>query len=242
MKESKRKMKNYGIVLLISVVFSFSSVSAVEPAGKPEAQKGIELDEKIDKTPWMGLITKDYLKEKVKKKEADGVLVDDFIEKSPATISGINKGDIIKSIDGQSVKTQDEFENAIFTKKVGDKIKIKLARDTKEIELEVILADTWAQVKEVLNKLGFKVKVIEVSGKPVNIIVSDVIKDSISYNSKLEKGDLVLGMNRKTFKDLKEFGQITGQVKLNETVFLTIIHNGSVLTKELSMNAAETKK
>lgn len=235
-------MKKYSIVLLISIIFSLNSVYAAEPANKSEVHKGIELDEKIDKTPWMGLITKDYLKEKVKSKEADGVLVNDFIEKSPATISGINKGDIIKAVDGQLVKTQYEFENAIFAKKVGDKVKIKLSRDKKEIEIEVTLEDTWGQVKEVLNKLGFKVKVVEVPGKPVNIIVSDVIKDSISYNSKLEKGDLILGINRKNIKDLREFGQITSQVKIDETVFLTIIHNGSVLTKELSMNAPESKE
>ncbi|MFH1288391.1 MAG: PDZ domain-containing protein [bacterium] len=226
-------MKDYGVVLLILVVFSFNHVFSEKP---------VDLEEKINKTPWLGVITRDYFKEKVKKKEADGVLVDDFIEESPAKIFGIDKGDIIQSVDDQSVKTQCEFEAAIFSKKVGDKVKIKLLRDTEEIELEVTLEDTWNQVKEVLDKLGFKVKVVEVLNKPVNIIVSDVKADSISYNAKLVKGDLILGINRVTFKDLKEFGQITSRVKLNETVFLTVIHDGSVLTKELGMNVAESKK
>ncbi|MDD5773193.1 MAG: PDZ domain-containing protein [bacterium] len=234
-------MKNYSMLFLFLVAVSFSSVFAIE-SDTSNVNKGIDLEEKINKTPWTGLITKDYLKEKVKKKEADGVLVDDFIEKGPAKISGINKGDIIKSIDGQAVMNQTEFENAIYAKKVGDKIKIKLMRETREIEIEVTLEDTWNQVRDILDKLGFKVKVIEVSDKPVNIVISDIKIDSLSYNAKLEKGDLLLGINRKTFRNLKEFGEVTSQVKLSETVFLTIIHNGSVLTKELSMNAAETKK
>lgn len=229
------------MMFLFLAAISFNSVFAAGTAD-PDIKKGVELEDQIIKTPWMGLITKDYLKEKVKKKESEGVLVDDFIENGPAKISGINKGDIIKSIDGQPVKNQNEFENAILTKKVGDKIKIIIARDTKEIEMEVTLEDTWSQVKEVLNKLGFKVKVVEILDKPVNIIISDIKANSISHGAKLEKGDLLLGINRKAFKNLKEFGEVTSQVKLNETVLLTIIHNGSVLTKELSMNAAESKK
>ncbi|MEW6088785.1 MAG: PDZ domain-containing protein [bacterium] len=235
-------MKNCSIFFLFLVIFNFNYGFSEETKSKPDVQKGIELEEKINKTPWMGLIIKDYFKERTKKREADGVLVDDFIEKSPAKISGIEKGDIIKHIDGQSIKTQYEFETAIFSKKVGDKIKVKLLRDTKEIELEITLEDTWGQVRELLERLGFKVKVVEISDKPVNIIVSDIKTDSISYNAKLEKGDLIIGINRKTFKDLKNFGQVASQVKLNEPVFLTIIHNGSVLTKELSMNVTESKK
>lgn len=224
---------NRGIIFLILVVVSFCRVFSAEP---------IDLEKRIDKTPWLGVITSDYLKERVKKREPDGVLVDDFIEESPAKIFGINKGDVIQSIDGQLVKTQDEFEAAILAKKVGDKIKIKLLRDTKEVELEIVLEDTWNHVKDVLDKLGFKVRVVEVSDKPVNIIVSDVKENSISYNAKLAKGDLILGINRKTFDSLKEFGQIAGRIKLNENVLLTVVHDGSVLTKELSVNVAESKK
>lgn len=224
-------MRNCGVIFL--VVVSFCRVFSAEP---------VDLEKKINKTPWLGVITSDYLKERVKKREPDGVLVDDFIEESPAKIFGINKGDVIQSIDGQLVKTHDEFEAAILTRKVGDKIKIKLLRDAKEVELEIVLEDTWNHVKDVLDKLGFKVRVVEVSDKPVNIIVSDVKENSISYNAKLAKGDLILGINRKTFENLKEFGQIAGRIKLNENVLLTVVHDGSVLTKELSVNVAESKK
>lgn len=220
-------------IFLILVVISFNYVFSAEP---------VDLEKKIDKTPWLGVITRDYLKEKVKKKEADGVLVDDFIEDGPAKIFGINKGDVIQSIDSQLVKTQDEFEAAIFAKKVGDKIKIKLLRNTKEMELEATLEDTWSHVKEVLNRLGFNVKVVEVLDRPVNIIVSDVKENSISYNARLANGDLILGINRKTFGSLREFGQIAGQIKLNETVFLMVVQDGLVLTKELGVNVAESKK
>lgn len=218
---------NKGIVLLIFIALSFCHVFGAEP---------VDLEKRIDKTPWLGVITSDYLKERVKKREPDGVLVDDFIEESPAKIFGISKGDVIQSIDGRIIRTQDEFEAAILAKEVGDKIKIKLLRDTKEVELEAVLEDTWDHVKDVLDKLGFKVRVVEVSGKPINVIVSE------SHNVNLAKGDLILGVNRKAFGNLKEFGRVAGQIKLNETVFLTIVHDGLVLTKELGTNVTESKK
>ena len=81
MKIFKCEIQNCSIVLLLFVVISFSSVFAVESANS-DNQKGIELEEKINKIPWIGIITKDHLKEKVRKRESDGVLVDDLDRKS----------------------------------------------------------------------------------------------------------------------------------------------------------------
>ncbi len=51
-------------------------------------------------------------------------------------------GDVIVSIDGHNMKSFDELASYIDTKKVGDKIQIKLVRDNKELTVDITL-DAW---------------------------------------------------------------------------------------------------
>lgn len=70
--------------------------------------------------PWLGL--------KVAK-SAGGKLVISAVEKgSPAGKAGIKKGDVLRSVEGQAVKGQRALNKIVAGKKVGQKLKITVAR------------------------------------------------------------------------------------------------------------------
>ena len=61
-----------------------------------------------------------------------GVQIDDFSDRSPAKAAGIQKGDIIKSINNAPIKNFNELQSQIGRYRPGDKVKVVIERDGKE--------------------------------------------------------------------------------------------------------------
>ncbi len=68
---------------------------------------------------------------------SDGVEIVDFMADSPAR-DILQKGDVIKAVEGQGVNLSEEVVQYIQEREVGQKIKITIERDEKVKELEVI--------------------------------------------------------------------------------------------------------
>ncbi len=60
----------------------------------------------------------------------------------PAARAGIKVGDIVKSFDGESIGSFDDFSRRVLSSKPGSQVKIGLLRDDKPLEIEVRLAIT----------------------------------------------------------------------------------------------------
>lgn len=71
-----------------------------------------------------------------------GAYVVEVIENSPADKAGVKQGDIIIRLDDQPVREKDGgLAKLISQKKVGDRVKLTIWRDEKEIETEVVLEE-----------------------------------------------------------------------------------------------------
>jgi len=70
-----------------------------------------------------------------------GVYVSEVMKDSPAEKAGFKSGDIVIKAEGKEVKTMDELNNIKYKYKVGDKFKVTILRESKEIELTVILGE-----------------------------------------------------------------------------------------------------
>ena len=68
-----------------------------------------------------------------------GAVVGSVVMNSPAHTAGIKAFDIIVSIDDKATKDYDQLVAAIKAHKVGDKMKVKIYRDSRYIELEVVV-------------------------------------------------------------------------------------------------------
>jgi S1-C subfamily serine protease len=70
-----------------------------------------------------------------------GVLVSQVTEGSAAEKAGIKPGDVITSINGQTIKSNSELRNAIGLSRVGDKLDVALVRDRKPLHVTAIITD-----------------------------------------------------------------------------------------------------
>lgn len=70
-----------------------------------------------------------------------GVYVSQVLKDSPAEKAGFKEGDIIIKTEGKEIKTMDELNTIKYKYKVGDKFKVTVLRENKEIELTVVLGE-----------------------------------------------------------------------------------------------------
>ena len=70
-----------------------------------------------------------------------GVLVSQITEGSAAANAGIKPGDVITSINGQTIKSNGELRNAIGLSRVGDKLDVALIRDRKPIHVTATITE-----------------------------------------------------------------------------------------------------
>src|SRR4029079_1901761 len=70
-----------------------------------------------------------------------GVLVAQVTEGSAAEKAGIKPGDVITSINGQTIKSNSELRNAIGLSRVGDQLDVALVRDRKPLHVTAIITD-----------------------------------------------------------------------------------------------------
>lgn len=70
-----------------------------------------------------------------------GLLVRNVNDASPASRAGIQVDDIIVAIDGKEIKSSTDMNGVLDSKKVGDKIKITVYRNGKNVDLDLTLGD-----------------------------------------------------------------------------------------------------
>lgn len=69
--------------------------------------------------------------------EGEGALVTEVLDDSPAQKAGLKAGDVIIQIDDKEVENPSDVQMAVRSKEEGDKVKISLLREKKEMEFNL---------------------------------------------------------------------------------------------------------
>ena len=98
---------------------TWDKLAAAENIGRP-ARKGAKMGFRIDL-------------------ESIAPKIKSVTDKGPAAKAGIKSGDIILQFDGKRVRTKEALRIILLTKKSGDKVKVKVKRGDKEVDLTIEL-------------------------------------------------------------------------------------------------------
>ncbi len=139
-----------------------------------------------------------------------GVVVSQVAEGSPAQIAGIRPGDIIISVNNKPVTNVAELRNAIGLQRVGEKVKLRLIRDAKELTVTALIEEpklTKVEGAEINPRLsGALFSAIApghpLAGKVVGVEVVDIEPGSPAWNAGLRKSDIILSANRMPVEDI----------------------------------------
>lgn len=101
--------------------------------------------------PWLGVamspITEDLAKALGISIKTKGVVVSKLVHNGPAHSQGLEAGDVIQRVDGKTIKTAEEVQNLIKTKKVNDTINIQILRNGEIIGKKIKLGN-WGDSAE----------------------------------------------------------------------------------------------
>ena len=186
---------------------------------------------------WLGVVIQSIspeIAESLKLKNTDGALVSEILDGSPALKSGLKRRDIIISVDGKKIKKMEELPRIIGSLKPKTKVILSVLRDGKKFKIDVILGSIPSEnivksefkddkIKDFVKKFGFEVTNESFKDKSIlsNVVVSKIYPDSPAA-SKLLVGDIIVEMNKKRIRNLKDFNQILSKITKKEPILFLI--------------------
>lgn len=195
--------------------------------------------------PWLGISAQDLTPEMMEYfqvKEKEGVLVGQVHPGTGAEKGGLVSGDIIRSVDDKAIKNVNELIREIQKKKVGQRVKLNVIRNGKEMSVEVTttaMPDRSESQKErerdAEEKMGAKVQELtpslasryRISGVKYGVVVIGVDDGGLAEEMGLQEGDVILEVNRKKIESLKDFDKAIKDASVEKGILFHIHRKGS---------------
>jgi len=188
---------------------------------------------------WLGVSIQDVndaIAAAMNLKTPHGALVGDVVADSPADKAGLKSGDVILEVNDRPIKKAADLRNEIAATAPNTKVTIKLERSGSEKVIDVTLgeqpgASAAAQSGgSATEMLGFKVTNFRsdlaqqygVESANSGVFVVSIDPSSAAYQSGVREGDLILGVNRQTVRNVDDFQKITGDLKKGAYVMLLV--------------------
>ena len=166
-------------------------------------------------------------------KDIEGVLIDDFSDRSPSKAAGIKEGDIIKSINNAPIKNFNQLQTQIGRYRPGDKINVTVDRDGKRMTFTVELqnAEGGTDIVKSINGmdiLGAEFEEISEGKKQKlgirsGVEVTDVERDGKFREEGINKGFIILRINNipvNSKADITKIVQMTSASNSEDKVIL----------------------
>ena len=177
-----------------------------------------------------------------------GVTVQNVTSGSPAEEAGLKVGDTIIAVDSKDVKSGDELVADIASRKPGSKAKITFVRNGKKDDATVTIADrsklfaarlgeddeNQSEESPKASKFGVTVRGVTpdiadhfgiAAGK--GVVVGDVKQGSFAEDLGLNRGDVILEVNKQPVNNVDDFLKLESQLKSGQDVVFLVRPRGS---------------
>ncbi|MDR3604337.1 MAG: DegQ family serine endoprotease [Desulfomonilaceae bacterium] len=173
--------------------------------------------------------------------DAEGALVSQVIEGSPAEKAGIKAGDIVLKFNNELVKGAANLKNLVGKEKPGSSATLTIYRDKKTMEVPVKIAERTqkavassgatggASAAETSNDLGIQIEPVPgvVASKMdlkegQGILVKDISSDGVGARMGLHSGDVILEVDGTTVSTVDSFTKAVSEAKKNKVIRLKV--------------------
>jgi serine protease Do len=180
--------------------------------------------------------------------ENEGVMVSKVEKDGPAEKAGIKKGDIITSIDGESVNSPDDLQAEIGSMQPGKIVKTEIYRDKKKLTVNVKLSERPGNIvtksesnndqdqpKETFEYLGAvfidaSKAILEQNGTDHGVLVREIKQDS-PLSDILENGSIISSINDTDIKSLGDLKNFANNNKNAKSLTFLIVKDGYMVYK-----------
>jgi serine protease Do len=149
--------------------------------------------------------------------KTQGVLVSDAAEGSPAGKAGVRRGDILLGIQGFPVPTTGDYRETLAEFTPGDRLRLRLFRNGKELEVVVQPAAFPPEMAPALFYSRLGIEVGEPDARTRNLAGGGVMIKGVRPGSEaaeigLEPGDLIVQVNDRAVGNLDDFKKSISEV------------------------------
>jgi len=165
-----------------------------------------------------------------------GVLVSQVNEGSAAEKAGIKPGDVITSINGQTIKSNTELRNAIGLARIGDKLDVALIRDRKPLHVTAIITEVPVSKPTAAPKSGSApnnagavhpaLEGVTLVDAPEGGVQVRAVEPRSRAAARLRAGDRIEGANNRGVESLKDLRDIA---KRGGSLVLTVRRGHAVM-------------
>ncbi|MGH9430005.1 MAG: Do family serine endopeptidase [Terriglobia bacterium] len=179
-----------------------------------------------------------------------GVVVESVEPGSPAENAGLQRGDVITSLDGQPISGGDELLNIVSNTEPGKKLAVEYLRDRKPAKTTIVVGD-WNRIvgeadesslkpggsgqpnSQPAGVLGFSVKDLTPDqSKDIatqlrlphaeGVLVTDVKPGSFAEDLGVEKFDIILSVNHMEVTSADQFNRLQSALKSGQDVLFLV--------------------
>ncbi|ATA25626.1 serine endoprotease DegQ [Brenneria goodwinii] len=141
-----------------------------------------------------------------------GAFVSEVLPQSAAAKAGIKAGDVLTSLDGKPISSFAELRAKVGTTAPGKTVKVGLLRDGKQMEVSVVLdnSNTTTTNAETLYPAlqGASLTNGQLKNGSKGVQIDNVTKDSPAAQIGLQKGDIIIGVNRERVENITQLRKI----------------------------------
>jgi len=179
-----------------------------------------------------------------------GVIVGGVVDDGPAGEAGLQEGDVIKTLDGETIENWISFRTEIASRRPGTEVELGIIRDDEEREITVTLGKLpddltassqpqGAPDQDLEQNLGFSVEnltpemadELNIDPDEQGVVVTNISRRSDAYRQGLRQGDVITSVARQQIRDVSDFNEVMRELvqQENQVVLLRIIRDGSGL-------------
>ena len=170
-------------------------------------------------------------------KGVKGVEVSQVVEDSPAEKAGVQDGDIILQVNKVNIDDPNDLTNLIASFEPGTKVNLDVWRDGKNKDIVVKLGERPADgalaseesSEDIQSKLGLAIENLtdEMAERydyqdEEGVLVTDVKQGSPAARERIQRGDLIVSVDRKPVKNVGEFNRLVDNLEENQIVLLRL--------------------
>jgi serine protease Do len=165
--------------------------------------------------------------------ESKGALISEVTEDSPAAKAGLKAGDVVVRIDGHPVTSPADVARSVAMVAPGKNVRLGVWRDKTERSVDIVLGQAPGERD---TRLGFDVRPLtpEIARQlnrrsTAGVVVSEVEDGSPAAEAGLQRGDVIVEVNRRSVKTLADFDAATRGIKKGERLTVRLERGDSAL-------------
>lgn len=160
-----------------------------------------------------------------------GVLVSGIVPDSPAEKGGLQRGDILLSVDDKPVAGVGEFKLQVASIPAGKEVDLVVWRrgEKKTLSVKILSrGETQENIESAVesSRLGMTLKPNE---KGPGLVVTEIDPESSAASFGVRKGDTLLALNKKKLETLADFEEALKYVNDSDTVLILLKRGGTTL-------------